>query len=262
LHFDTAWSVLKKPGAYHSFSLTGTYSVAILPVFCYDNHDYGLKGGTHMKVSDKKKGIVDYTSAPHELPDEFREWDMSDEQLEYLEALDDARVREAEENARARTEWQAQGKKNLEIILYQNYQNGEIAKRLAYLFEEKHIEKTAFARQAGLGRTTIHRYISGDSTPSKKKLLQVLDALSMSVEDFCYEPTNFEAWKEALIESISKKHDIFILKDHIMKELAKNDFTYSHNGETVKLPYRHYTLLKAILESGFKVLDLLPHDKK
>lgn len=215
-----------------------------------------------MKVSDKKKGIVDYTSAPHELPDEFREWDMSDEQLEYLEALDDARVREAEENARARTEWQAQGKKNLEIILYQNYQNGEIAKRLAYLFEEKHIEKTAFARQAGLGRTTIHRYINGDSTPSKKKLLQVLDALSMSVEDFCYEPTNFEAWKEALIESISKKHDIFILKDYIMKELAKNDFTYSHNGETVKLPYRHYTLLKAILESGFKVLDLLPHDKK
>ena len=77
-----------------------------------------------MKVSDKKKGIVDYTSAPHELPDEFREWDISDEQLEYLEALDDARVREAEENARARAEWQSQGKKNLEIILYQN---GEIA---------------------------------------------------------------------------------------------------------------------------------------
>jgi transcriptional regulator with XRE-family HTH domain len=219
-------------------------------------------GETHMKISDKKKGIVDYTSAHHELPDEFREWDMSDEQLEYLEARHDAAVREAEENARARAEWQSQGKKNLEIILYQNYQNGEIAKRLAYLFEEKHIEKTAFARQAGLGRTTIHRYISGDSTPNKKKLLQILDALSMSVEDFCYEPTNFEAWKEALVASLSKEHDIFKLKDYIMKELAKNDFTYSHDGEIVRLPYRHYTLLKAILESGFKVLDLLPHDNK
>ena len=51
---------------------------------------------------------------------------------------------------------------------------GAIADRLTYLFEVKKIEKAAFARQIGSGRTTIHRYLSGESTPTKKKLLIII----------------------------------------------------------------------------------------
>ena len=59
-----------------------------------------------------------------------------------------------------------------------------------------------------------------------------------------------------------QKNDIFDLRDNLLGQLCKNDFTYQYKGETIRLPYRHYVILKAMLESSFRILDLIAHDKE
>jgi hypothetical protein len=46
-----------------------------------------------------------------------------------------------------------------------------------------------------------------------------------------------------------------------MDDLSQNNFTYQYNGRPVRLPRKYYLILKAALESSFRVLDLLAHDK-
>lgn len=212
-----------------------------------------------MKISDKAKGLVDYS---HIYNPDFEydvEPEFDEEEIRILEEMHEAELQEKEENARALDAWKAQAEKNLDEILYVS---GAIAERLQYIFETKNIEKTSFARQIGIGRTTIHRYLSGAATPSRKKLLVIIDALDMEVADFCYEPQNFKKWKEELETTQKHTNDIFDLKESVLSSLSKNNFSYLHNGEIKPLPYRYYKILKTMLESSFRVLDLLSHDKK
>ena len=214
-----------------------------------------------MKISKKNKGLVDYSDIYNPIipADEYPEPEYSDEEIQVQWEMEDALRREREENAKALKEWEAQAKKNLEIILNVP---GAIGDRLTYLLNAKDIERASFARQIGVGRTTIHRYISGQSIPNKKKLLLIIDALDMDVADFCYEPRDFKKWQAALEETIARKHDIFEFRDNLLDELSRNNFTYQHKGVTSRLPHRHYVILKAMLESSFRVLDLIAHDTK
>ena len=164
------------------------------------------------------------------------------------------------ENARIAHEWVEQGEKNLDILL----NAGGIEKRLAYLFKMKKIEKASFAKQVGMGRTTIQRYTSskdGGFKSTKKRLIKILDALSISVADFAFEPTDYNKWAASFDTPNFTGYDILSLRDHVLGAFENNNLVYRHNGETRRLPYQQYALMKSILESAFKVLDLVPHDE-
>ena len=124
-----------------------------------------------MKVSKKAKGLVDYSAIYNPVPEYAEEPQYTDEDERIQQEMIEAQIREREENKKALAIWEEQAKKNLDDILIVP---GAIADRLTYLFEVKKIEKAAFARQIGSGRTTIHRYLSGESTPTKKKLLIII----------------------------------------------------------------------------------------
>lgn len=210
-----------------------------------------------MKISDQKKGIEDYISKYCEVPDDLPPPEFTEEQLAQMDAEAIYVKRARRRNARAQKQWEEDGKKNLGII--RDVPNA-VSERLKHLFNEKGIEVASFAREVGMGRTTIHRYLKGEPVSSEKKLLRIIDALSMSVADFCYSPHDIEEWKASLEDSIAEKNDIFMWRDQLIEQLSTNDFTYQHHGKTYRLPYNYYVVLKAIVENSVKVLDLLPHD--
>ena len=212
-----------------------------------------------MKASKKIKGLVDYSEEYNPIipADEYPE--PSAEEILAQEQQHEAELREQEENAKADREWEKLGQQNLGII---RDIPDAIGQRLEYLFETKKIERIHFARQIGVSRSTLFRYCTGESTPSEKKLLVIIDALDMTVADFCYEPKNIAEWKAALEKKAAKKNDIFELRDSLLEKLSRNSFTYQYKGETIRLPYRHYIILKAMLESSFRILDLIVHDKE
>ena len=212
-----------------------------------------------MKIPKQSKGFVDYSEEYNPIIPEYAYYEPSEEDVQALEAQHDAEVREQEENAIILKEWEEVGQRNLEII---RDIPGAIGERLKHLFEQKKIERIHFARQIGVSRSTLFRYCEGTSTPSKKRLLIIIDALDMDVADFCYEPKNYEKWKAVLEEKATRKNDIFTLRDNLLERLSRNNFTFQHKGETTRLPYRHYVILKAMLESSFRILDLIPHDSE
>ena len=136
-----------------------------------------------MNIKDNVKGIskLDWDEAP--IPQ------YSEEELLRLQELQTANQELLRENAHHESEWDSAGKRNLDKLLKID---GAVAKRLAYLFKIQKIEKTSFARQVGMGRSTLHRYLSedvieGHKKPVKKKtLLAILAAIPISVADFSY----------------------------------------------------------------------------
>ena len=212
-----------------------------------------------MEISKQAKGFVDYSDEYNPVipADEYPE--PSEEEILAMDQRHEAELREIEENARIAQEWEKLGQQNLKVIRDTSKSIGE---RLEYLFAAKKIERIHFARQIGVSRSTLFRYCTGYSTPSEKKLLMIIDALDMSVADFCYEPQDTPKWKSHLEKKVIKKNDIFELKDVLLEQLSSNSFTYQYNGDTLRLPCRYTTILKALLESSFRILDLLPHDQE
>ena len=211
-----------------------------------------------MKVSKKAKGLVDYTSKYNHPSEDMQQPELTADEEAALLAMYEDEMRERAENEVTRKQLEEQTKKNLEDILYIP---GAIGKRLAYLFEKKGIEQKEIARQDGISRTTLYRYHAEKTAPPKKKLLIIIEALDMEVEDFCFEPNDFPKWVQSLEADAVRKHDIFELRDRLMANLSQNNFTYQYNGHPVRLPRKYYLILKAALESSFRVLDLLAHDK-
>lgn len=212
-----------------------------------------------MKISDKKKGIEDYPSNYNDVPDDLPPPEFTEEHLAEMDAEAIAIKRIRRRNAWSQKRWEEEGQRNLKIILDKK---GAVAGRLRYLLDEKDIEVATFAREVGMGRSTIHRYLKGAPVSSEKKLLRIIDALSMSVADFCYSPDDIEEWKASLVESVTEKNDIFTWRDQLIEQLSTNDFTYQRYGKTHRLPYNYYVVLKAAVENTIKFLDLLPHDTK
>ena len=207
-----------------------------------------------MKITDKAKGLKDTNL---DIKDYL---ENGLDEASALEELYADRLKIHTENTRIAKEWVEQGEKNLDILM----QKGDIAKRLKYIFEVKKIEKAAFARQVGMGRTTIQRYTSerGEGFKStKKRLLRILDALQISVADFAFEPTDDEKWKAAFNNPTIEGYDILSLRDEVLFAFESNNFVYKQNGETKRFQGRPYELMKSIIESAFKVLDMVPHDE-
>ena len=212
---------------------------------------------TTMKVSDKARGLHDYLAEYRDVPADIAEAEFTEEALQFMEAAVEAEKQQRAERERCDQEFEAQAEANLKIIFDIP---GEIGKRIDFLLEKAQIEKTTLARQIGVGRTTIHRYISGTTVPNRKKLLLIVDALSLSLGDFCYEPRSFDNWKNALEKNLRPENDVFIFRDNILNMIAKNNFTYQNNEKILRLPHKYYVVIKTMLEGSLRVLDLLSHD--
>ena len=135
-----------------------------------------------MKISDKKKGIEDYVSKYHDVPDDLPPPEFTEEHLAEMdaEAIDVKRIRRR--NAWSEKRWEEEGQKNLKIILYEK---DAVANRLRYLLDEKDIEVATFAREVGMGRSTIHRYLKGEPI-SEKKLLRII--YTLQTKNITYDP--------------------------------------------------------------------------
>ena len=108
-----------------------------------------------MKITDKAKGLkdtnLDINDYLENSVDEESAWEELNADLRKIQT----------ENIRIAKEWSEQGEKNLDILM----EKGGIERRLQYIFQTKKIEKAAFARQVGMGRTTIQRYTSTKKEP-------------------------------------------------------------------------------------------------
>ncbi len=209
-----------------------------------------------MKIKDSVKGIKDIL---------FEEPIPADDDNDIISGEDakEQRQKIREENYKIISEWHEQGQLNVEILLKQDKDTNGIGKRLEFILRNKNIEKTEFALRIGVSRTTIHRYISGDSKPSKDKLSIILNQLQISEADFSYSPSDFEAWKNAFdLEPDYKGRNILAYRQEVLAPLQRNNFVYLHNGKAKPLPQEYFLLMKAIIENGLKVFDdLLPHDE-
>lgn len=142
---------------------------------------------------------------------------------------------------------------------------GEAGKRLEYIIQKRGLEKSAVAQWAGIGRTTLYRYTlqpgsKSFSVPSKKNLLKILDALSVSVHEFSSTPYDHDAWKKSFEPSAVTGRYLFEWRDEVLDAFAKNNFIYKKGGQTVRLTHAQFTLLKNAVEGALGMLDLLPHD--
>ena len=213
-----------------------------------------------MKITDKAKGLkdtnLDINDYLENSVDEESAWEELNADLRKIQT----------ENTRIAKEWAEQGEKNLDILM----EKGGIERRLQYIFQTKKIEKAAFARQVGMGRTTIQRYTSTKKRTidndvgfksTKKRLLRILDELQISVADFAFEPTDYDKWEAAFNNPTIEGYNILSLRDEVLSAFESNNFVYKHNGETKRFQGRPYELMKSIIESAFKVLDMVPHDE-
>lgn len=155
---------------------------------------------------------------------------------------------------------------NLSVLLkIDNNPSGEASRRLCYIIEKRGLDKSTLARLAGVGRTTIYRYTLPSehkdfAVPSRKKLLKILDALSVTVHDFCMIPDDFDAWKKEFEPPAMQGRNLFDWRDEVLGVFTKNNFVYEKGGQTVRLTHAQFNLLKSAVESVLGMLDLLPHD--
>ena len=158
------------------------------------------------------------------------------------------------------------GEKNLAMMIAPDgILVGAASERLRHLIEKRGLEKSIVAQWAGIGRTTLYRYTlepkdKGFSMPSKKNLLKILEALDISVHEFCLHPYDFDAWKESFEPTTITGRHLFEWRDEVLDIFSSNSFIYQKGGQTVRLTQAQFSLLKNAVEGALGMLDLLPHD--
>lgn len=89
---------------------------------------------------------------------------------------------------------------NLKAMLgEQGKRTGEFGRRLNYIVQCAKIEKSDLANRAGIGRTTLYRYMltpkdDGFAVPNETKACNIIAVLPISAAEFCAHPGNFDAW--------------------------------------------------------------------
>ena len=206
---------------------------------------------------------MEYTSYNNELA-------LSPEE-EYAQAQQALQKAQAEaaalsERKRILAEQMERDEKNLDLLTQTaNPPSGEASLRLQYIIELNGWERSALAQASGVGRTTLYRYtlMPGDQefkTPSKKNLLKLLDALDVSVHDFCAHPDNFEEWKKTFKKVAVEGLNLFDWRDEVLCIFQSNVFVYDQNGHKVRMPQAQFEMFKNAIEGVLGMLDMLPHD--
>jgi hypothetical protein len=79
-------------------------------------------------------------------------------------------------------------------------QTGEFGRRLDYIIQLAKLERGELAKQVGVGRTTMYRYMlapadKGFSVPKESTALAIIAALPIEDAQFWAYPSDFSAWK-------------------------------------------------------------------
>lgn len=91
---------------------------------------------------------------------------------------------------------------NLKVMLgEQGKRTGEFGRRLNYIVQCAKIERTDLANRAGIGRTTLYRYMltpqdARFAVPKERNACNIMAVLPISADEFCAYPDNFDAWKQ------------------------------------------------------------------
>lgn len=91
---------------------------------------------------------------------------------------------------------------NLKVMLgEQGKRTGEFGRRLNYIVQCAKIERTDLANRAGIGRTTLYRYMltpqdARFAVPKERNACSIMTVLPISTDEFCAYPNNFDAWKQ------------------------------------------------------------------
>lgn len=190
---------------------------------------------------------------------------------EYIEAMQTVQQAQAAADAiktqkRLLAKQMEQDEQNLAILIEDADKiTGEVSRRLQHIIKAKGWERSALAQASGIGRTTLYRYMlspgeNGYAVPKKKNLLKILDALSVSLHEFCTFPDDFEKWKKSFDQAPVEGLNLFAWRDEVLDIFQTNTFVYEQNGHKVRMPQAQFDMLKNAIEGVLGMLDMLPHD--
>ena len=87
-----------------------------------------------------------------------------------------------------------------------------------------------------------------------------MDALSVSLHEFCTFPDDFEKWKKSFDQAPVEGLNLFAWRDEVLDIFQTNTFVYEQNGHKVRMPQAQFDMLKNAIEGVLGMLDMLPHD--
>lgn len=216
-----------------------------------------------MMIKNMEVIILEHTSYNNESalsPEE--EYVRAQQALQKAQAEADA----LRERKRILAEQMEKDEQNLDLLTQAaKSPSGEASLRLQHIIKVKGWERNALVQASGVGRTTLYRYTlmpedQEFKTPSKKNLLKILDALGVSVHDFCAFPDDFEKWKKSFDQAPVDGLNLFAWRDEVLDIFQTNTFVYDQNGHKVRMPQSQFDMFKNAIEGVLGMLDMLPHD--
>ena len=214
--------------------------------------------------------VLEYTNH-NGVTDFENEENLLSSDREYIEAMQTVQQAQAAADAiktqkRLLAKQMEQDEQNLAILIEDADKiAGEVSRRLQHVIKAKGWERSALAQASGIGRTTLYRYTlspgeNGYAVPKKKNLLKILDALSVSLHEFCAFPDDFEKWKKSFDQAPVEGLNLFAWRDEVLDIFQTNTFVYDQNGHKVRMPQAQFDMFKNAIEGVFGMLDMLPHD--
>lgn len=137
-----------------------------------------------------------------------------------------------------------------------------IGDRVKFFREELGLGKSAFAKHAGINRSSLHKIENNTVIPSLKLLCKIVDALNVNGYGFVLTKEQFEKEYLNIIVPDNDPYNIYKLQDEICKEIETKIFCYYANKKIKIFPQKYLDLLKKNIIASFSVLNLIPHDEE
>lgn len=142
-----------------------------------------------------------------------------------------------------------------------------IGDRIRYIKEhDKRLDYTSIARQAGIGRNSLMRYLrqKDPDIPKPRTLLDIITkGLHCTPEDFYYSPEDFSEWEKEFSKTLNltiTEKQLRTSYEDIKKYLNKEIFrplTYEDGGTIYPVPHDIADILRKQLEAVFLTIDFL-----
>ena len=213
------------------------------------------------------------------LPKFIDPLDIEDYDADEIEEAEKQKIREEQERAERKAKREQVladrkriGEENLvELVKLHNdgfdkfSPKNIIGKRVKFLRDIYGFKSpTDFSRRAGIDRTTLYHCEKGDSPIKISTVRKIIAAFDMDVYDFAYSPKKYNEFVEHNKITNDTLFDvpknIFDFRDYVLNSVQSLDFSYNVNGIMKRVPAKYVITLKSLLESSFKVLDLMTHD--
>lgn len=136
-----------------------------------------------------------------------------------------------------------------------------IGDRVKFFREELGLNKSAFAKHAGINRTTLYKIEDNSIIPSLKLLCKIVDALNVIDYDFALTEEQLSNDYKGILTKYNEPYNIYKLQEEICNELDTKFFCYYANKKLKVFPQKYLELLKKNVMASFSVLALIPHDE-